>query len=390
MPIRTDKSSFSKSILFVTSILFWFAQYAYTPYVNPQLITMGVTATVMGFIGGAYGFTQFLLRIPVGISADKWQNKFFICAGCFFAGLAALCMFVFHTPAGFLAGRALGGVSASAWVPFTVLYSSYHKPEHATKSITIINMGNQVGRLIAFFMAGQFAASFGPQSTFLLSAIGGFIGFAMSLFINENKAGTEKKVISFRELIAVGKERTLLVTGILCVFVQLIAFATFSTFTANHAVYLGASPVQLANLFVALLAPGIISNFLLGKFILQRVDAKHLIVVGFFLTVLYCLFVPFTETITQLYIVQMVGGVGNTLTFSLLMGVSVQNVSTEKRGAAMGFFQSIYGIGMMIGPPIMGLIATYGGLNAGFFTMAGIAAISTFAAALLLRKRAVS
>jgi len=388
MPIRTDKTSFSKGILFVSAILFWFAQYAYTPYVNPQLMTMGVTATLMGFIGGAYGLTQFILRIPVGIFADKWQNKFFICAGCFFAGVAALCMFLFHSPAGFLAGRALGGVSASAWVPFTILYSSYSKPEHTTRSITIINMGNQIGRLIAFFLAGQVAANFGPQSAFLLSAVGGFVGFAISLFIRENRNTDEKKSLSFGELLAVGKERTLLITGILCVFVQIIAFATFSTFTVNHAVLLGATPMQLANLFVALLIPGIILSYLLSRFILQRVDAKHLIVIGFFLTMLYCLFIPFTGTMLQLYIVQMIGGIGNMLTFSLLMGVSMQNISSEKRGAAMGFFQSIYGIGMMMGPPIMGVIATYLGLNIGFFTMAAIAAASTLAAVFFLRKKA--
>jgi hypothetical protein len=61
----------SRNILFATTIAFWFAQYAHTPFVNPQLITMGVTASVMGFIGGAYGFTQFVLRRDACVRASR-------------------------------------------------------------------------------------------------------------------------------------------------------------------------------------------------------------------------------------------------------------------------------------------------------------------------------
>jgi len=371
----------------MVTAVFWFAQYAYTPYVNPQLIVIGVSASVIGFIGGAYGFTQFVLRIPVGIAADKWQKKFFICAGSLCAGLAALCMLVLHNPAGFLIGRALGGVAASSWVPFTVLYSSYHKPEHATRSITMINLANQAGRLAAFLMAGLFAASFGPKSAFLLSAAGGFLAFGMSLLVREDKASIGRKPMTFRELITVGGERNLLITSILAVLVQLIAFATYNTFTANHAVSVGASASQIGYLHVALLSPSIALNFCLSKFILKRVDAKYLVVLGFAVTALYCMAVPFTTAVWQLYLTQMLGGIGNTLTYSLLMGLSVQKVSQEKRGAAMGFHQSIYGVGMTIGPLVMGFLTDTINLKFGFFFMAGIAALSTLTASLFLHRR---
>jgi len=381
-----DRAGLSRGILFVVTIAFWFAQYAYTPFVNPQLIAFGVTASFMGFVGGSYGFTQFVLRIPVGITADKWQKKFFICVGSLCAGLAALCMLLFHNPIGFLAGRALGGVAASSWVPCTVLYTSYHKPEHATRSIAMINLASQAGRMVSFLAAGMAAASFGPQSAFLLSAIGGFLAFGLSLFIREDKSSTSRKPVTFRELLAVGGERNLLITSTLAVLVQVIAFATYSTFTANHAVLIGATNAQLGYMQVMLFLPSIILSFCLSKYILQHIDAKYLVVAGFLVTALYCAIVPFTSTIPQLYLVQMLGGIGNTLTFSLLMGLCVQNVATEKRGAAMGFFQAIYGIGMTIGPLVMGVLTDHVSLRFGFLFMSGIAAISTLAAAIFLRR----
>jgi MFS family permease len=379
-------TNLSRGILFTVTVAFWFAQYAYTPFVNPQLMTMGVTASVMGFIGGAYGFTQFVLRIPVGISSDKWRKKFFVCAGCLCAGLAALCMLVFHNPAGFLAGRALAGVASSSWVTCSVLYLSYYKSEQATRAVTMINLANQAGRMFSFLAAGLFAARFGPESAFMLSAAGGFAGFVISLFVREDKTPADRKPSTVRELLAVGGERNLLITSVMTVSVQVIAFATYSTFTANHAVAIGASASQLGFMQVAFLLPGIALSFLLSKYILQYIHAKHLVTLGFFVTVLYCISVPFTASIPMLYLAQMLAGIGNTLTFSLLMGLCVQNIPAEKRGAAMGFFQSIYGIGMTVGPLIMGLLTDRMGLRYGFFIMAGIAALSALSAALFLQK----
>ena len=384
-----SKDKLSRGILFSVTIAFWFSQYGYTPYVNPQLIMMGVTASVMGIIGGAYGFTQFILRIPIGISSDRWQRKFFVCAGSLCTALASLCMFVFHNPIGFLVGRALGGVGASSWVPCTVLYTSYYKPEHATRSITTINVANNLGRVVSYLMAAFITARFGQQSAFILCMIGGFSAFVISLIIREDKALSTKIPLTIRELLAVGSERNLLITSFLGICVQLITFATITSFTSNHAVGIGASSAQLGIMYVALLLPGIILGFCLSKFILLKVDAKTLVVLGFLFSALYCSLVTFTTEIWQLYIVQILGGIGSTLTFSLLMGISVLRITSEKRGAAMGFYQALYGIGMTLGPVIMGLVTDALNLRIGFILMAGIAVLSSATAAVFLKKTGV-
>jgi len=371
------RANVSRAVLFSVTVAFWFALYAYTPFVNPQLIIMGVSASFMGFVGGAYGFTQVLLRIPVGIAVDRWQKKFFICAGCLCLGFAALCMLLFHNPIGFLLGRAFAGAAASSWVSVTVLYTSYYPPNQAARSITTINLATQIGRLFSFLMAGFFAANFGPKSAFMLSVIGGFLAFVISLFVYEDKAPSGKKPLTIRELSSVGGERNFLIVCALAICMQTVGFATYFTFTANHAVAIGASPAQLGYMQVALFLPAIILGYLLSKFILLKVDSKSLIVLGFACIALYCVILPFTTTVWQLFLVQALGGAGNTLTFSLLMGMSVLKVSTEKRGAAMGIYQSVYSIGMMIGPLIMGFLTDAASLRLGYFVMAGVGLAST-------------
>jgi len=381
-----DKASVSRGILFFVSTAFWFAQYAYTPYVNPELLAMGASASVMGFVGGAYGFVQFALRVPIGIGSDRWQRKFFICVGSLFAGLAALCMLVFYSPAGFLVGRGLAGVASSAWVPYTVLYASYYKPEHATRAMAMLNLANRAGRIVAYMMAGALAANFGPRAAFVLSAAGGFAAFAISLFVRDERLPTDRKPLTLREFTHVAGDRNLQVTTLLATLAQVVAFATYSTFAANHAVYIGASAAQLGYMNVAMLAPSIVLSYCLSKYILLRVDAKLLVVAGFFITALYCAVLPYTSTIPQLYLMQSLAGMGNTLTLSLLMGLCIRNVVVEKRGAAMGFFQSIYGIGIMAGPLAMGFLTDALSLRMGFFVMAVVAGASMLSAMVFLGK----
>ena len=380
------KSSFSANLLFVVTVFFWFSLYAYTSYVSPELERMGASATFIGLVGSAYGFTQLLLRIPIGIMSDKWQKKFFICFGGFSSGLAALGMLIFYEyPLAFLIGRALSGVAASAWVTFTILYSSYFKPEESTKSITMINVANQIGRMLSFVFAGIFVAQFGTKSAFLVSAIGGFVAFIISLLVKEERRVAGKKPVRLPELLAVAKDRNLMITSILAVCVQIVAFSTYFLFTANYAKSIGAEQAQLSYMNVALLIPSTLVNYIVSKFLLQRIHAKWLVFIGFLCLSAYSFTVPFSNTMMQLYGLQFLAGIGNALTLTLLMGLCVRDINPDRRSAAMGFFQAVYGMGMTIGPIIMGFLVDNWDLSVGFYAMSAIALISAAACIMMFR-----
>jgi predicted MFS family arabinose efflux permease len=58
------------------------------------------------------------------------------------------------------------------------------------------------------------------------------------------------------------------------------------------------------------------------------------------------------------------------------MGLSILDVSPEKRATAMGFFQAIYGIGMFGCPFIGGLIGSAWGISSIFISTAILMLIS--------------
>ena len=81
-------------------------------------------------------------------------------------------------------------------------------------------------------------------------------------------------------------------------------------------------------------------------------------------------------------------GLGVGLAFPVLMGLALQSVEQEARASAMGVFQSIYAVGMTLGPIFSGAIARWWGLPAVYLSTGGIrfAAIAIAAFALCRRQ----
>jgi MFS family permease len=82
---------------------------------------------------------------------------------------------------------------------------------------------------------------------------------------------------------------------------------------------------------------------------------------------------------------QAVVGIGVGMSFPILMGMALQAVEQEARASAMGVFQSIYAVGMTLGPLFSGVIAGWSGIWGVYLTNGVLLVIAALVAALLLR-----
>ena len=112
------------TIKFITIIvLFWFAQYVYIPYQTPFLTAINVASNLIGLVVGAYGLSQLLLRIPIGMLADWYLNhKLLIIFGTSLSGFASLIRLVFPNGIGFLIGNIISGIASSTWLSFMLFF----------------------------------------------------------------------------------------------------------------------------------------------------------------------------------------------------------------------------------------------------------------------------
>jgi MFS family permease len=376
-------------LFYIVTALYWFSLYTYVPTLSPYVKSLGASYKLVGIIIGSYGFTQMLLRIPLGILSDKLKmRKPFVSLGVFLGMFSCLGMLFFHEPVWVLVFRSMAGAAAATWVTYTVLFSSYFSEEEMPKSIGMINSYCSLGQVLAMLIGGAAAQYFTQFTPFLVGAVGGLAGLFISFFIKEDKH-VDREPQKIRELLTVGKERGLLIPSGLAIICQLITFGTVFGFTPVAAKAIGATSFQLGLLTALSTLPGIFSAAMSGSVFAKRWGEKRTITYGFLLVALSCLAIPYAKSLWVLYLTQMIGGFGQGAVFPLLMSASIKSVSIQKRATAMGFFQAIYGIGMFIGPVMVGFLSDSVGLIYGFWAISLIGLAGALLTHLLMKQRNV-
>jgi len=225
------------------------------------------------------------------------------------------------------------------------------------------------------FAGSNAAEIYGARSSFLLAASAAVLAVILGLFIRENRE-ISRKPVSFKELLSICKSGNLIVMSVLAILSQFISYATVYGFTPIVAESLGANSVLLGLLSTLSILPGIPAGALSGSFFAGKLGERKTLFLGFAVTALSCLSIPFVKSLAVLIVTQVIGGFGKGVTIPLLMGLCIKNVEENKRGSAMGFFQAIYGLGMFAGPVVVGFISDNVSLDAGFYFTAVIGIIA--------------
>jgi len=133
---NSDGNKRNRNILMAVTLCFWYAQYVYVPYQTPYLTGLGITATVTGIILGCYGFSQMVIRIPLGIASDRHpRHKLMIAIGAACAGAASLLRLMSATDTAFLIANLISGFASATYISFTVLNTTYYDNSEIKKAI---------------------------------------------------------------------------------------------------------------------------------------------------------------------------------------------------------------------------------------------------------------
>jgi MFS family permease len=359
-------------LLYIITTLFWFSTYIYTPIMPTYIKSLGASYFLVGLILGCYGVGQMLLRVPIGILSDRLnKRKMFISFGMGSLVISSLGLYFFTNPLLILVFRSFSGVASAFWVIFTVLYSSYFHESEATKAVGVLNAFCNGGILIGLLSGGFIVRSYGIRSTFFVSIICAAVGLVLSFAISEKKV--DRQPLHVKELLMIAHDSNFRIVSTIGVICQFISFATIYGFTPVVAKNLGASNFQIAMLTALSALPSVIGSALSGSFFAKRLGENKTMAYGLILAAIACGVIPFAPNMLVLSISQLLGGFGTGTVFPLLMGLSIKNVSSDKRATSMGIFQAVYGLGMFMGPTVVGALTDGIGIKWGFITIGAVA-----------------
>lgn len=386
-PLSATERRKATTLLIAAIVCFWGALYLYVPILTPYAEGVGASMSMLGLIVSSYGFSQLVLRIPVGIWSDRiGQRKPFIVSAYVAAVMAGLGLALSGGPPGILASRTMSGVAATMWVVITVLFSSYFPPDRAGYAMSLINFATTLTQLVATLTGGLIAEKWGWHAPFWGAALIGGVGLLIAVPLREVQ-NSRPSGLKIGELAAVGKERSLLVVSLLAALYQINTWVTVYGFTPNVAAQLGATKAQLGWLSLVSTLPTAVASLGSGTFLARRMNERQMVVLGFWLSALGTLAIPLVTALPPLFLTQAVAGFGRGLIFPVLMGLSIKAVPVEKRATAMGFFQSIYALGMFGGPALAGVTAQVMGFSGAFYATAAVTAFGALASATALGPR---
>jgi len=354
---------------------------------TPYLVDIGVSFSMIGLIGGSYGFAQLILRLPTGVASDRLgKRKPFILLGLVAGAVSSLGLFFTQNAFLIMAMRFLTGVSASAWVVFTVMFTGYFEKDKRASQMSYLYLANGFGLMLSRLFGGLVADFFGHEYSFLLGGAAGLIAIVFGLFITE-KEPEIKELPSIKMLFGVVKNKNLLSMSTLAAFSQMIIHSTVITFIPEAATRVGADLMQLGLLATVASVPAILSYFLCGKLYSSKsIDVRLVLALAFAFQVAGTLIIPFAENLTMVYISTILIGFGCGICITTLTGFCTMTVDENMRSAAMGFFQATYAFGMFIGPVILGVFVDWIGLSGGFYIASMFAFIGFILTFILLRK----
>lgn len=373
----------SRQLLSIVIVFFWASEYCHVPYFTPYLNMLGFSVTAIGMMVGTYGFTQMIVRIPLGIFTDvSGKYKAVVVMGTVFTTVSSFGLIFAESMWFVMFCRFLAGIAASTWISFTVLYSAYYQAEEGVQAMANISAFNNGGKLLAFVLGTITANFWGYRVPLIMSFLTGLVAVAFAVGLKTIPIRREPMQIT--HIVGVFKNPAVLLPSFFAILMQMVLHGTVFSFTSTIAENLGATKLQIGintSLFTVI---QVIAAGWVGRILVKKIGTTRSVMLGFAFMAAACVMEAYAPNIWVLFAAQVICGIGNLLLFSVLAALAIRYVPQENQSTAMGLFQALYGIGMTIGPVMVGNIASASSYQTAYLVFAAISALSVPLAAVSL------
>ena len=365
----------------VATYFFWSSLYLYVPVLPLHARELGASLEMIGYVVASYAIGQLLLRIPIGVGSDIIGRRPFAIMALVLSGIGGIWLAISPDPWSLFAARSLTGVAAAGWVAISVLFASYYPSGSTSKAMAVIMSVNTISLVSSTFIGGLMADYIGTLSTFYLAAASAFGGAALLLTAPEPKMPSGVKY-SYSTLLRVLSNRTLLRVSVIAITLQFVTFAVNFGFLPVHSENLGASKSEVGYITTAGLLAAVIGTWA-AAWLTGRSTTTVTILIAAMATLVSLIVMTMTTDLVTLGALQTLNGFGRGLMNTVLISLALASAPSAIRATAMGSYQALYAIGMLMGPAVSGPVADAFGIEMVFWVSAGI---TVFGALLALTK----
>ena len=354
-------------------ILYWMSQYVYAASLPSFVQSKTGSLASVGLILSMYGLWQALVRIPVGILTD-WggRRKPFILAGLVLTGIGAWVLSASTGAHELMIGRAITGIAAGAWVPMVVAFSALFPPSEAVRASGFLIFFQASGRIVASAANGPLNQLGGYRLAFFAAIAISAIALLLATSIQEQRQAPLRPSVHLISSVFIRPD--VLFPSLLAALCQSITWGVSLSFIPIVAKQLGGTDNTqslLAALAVFMLAAG---SFIVNS-ITRSIGPRRVILLSFLLFGIGGTLAALAGSISALIASQIILGLALGFSYPTLMGLSIRHVVENERTIAMGLHQTLYALGMFIGPAVSGVLAQHFGISRMFAIFAIVAVV---------------
>ncbi len=340
---------------------FWMAQYIYAPTLPTYVESKTDDLVAVGVILSMYGLAQGVVRLPLGIAADRlgW-HKPFILVGLTLSGVGAWILGTSATANGLLVGRSVTGLAAATWVPLVVAFSAFFPAQDAVRASALLTLANSLGRILATSLTGPLNQWGGYTLAFLVAV--GVAAVSILAVLPVREVRRPPKPFSWASIGRLIARRDVLLPSLLSAVAQYAQFAITYSFMPVLVKAMGGSDLDQSVVMTLGIVMYTLGN-LVATSLAHRVGGRQLVNASF---IVICGGIGIGAIASSLFITliaQLVIGFAMGVLYPVLMGLSIEKVADDERATAMGLHQAVYSSGMFAGPAVSGALAVALGLQ---------------------------
>ncbi len=352
----------------VATYFFWISLYLYVPILPLHAQELGANLQMVGIVIASYAIGQILFRIPIGVGSDIIGRKPFAVLALVFSALGAIWLAMSPDPWSLFAARTLTGVAAAGWVAISVLFASHYPAANTSRAMAIIMSVNTLSLVTATFVGGLVAEYLGNNSTFYGAAGIGFAGALLLLTAPEPKIVSTTRY-SVSTLLGILKTPLLLRVSAIAITLQFVTFGVNFGFLPIHAENLGASKSEIGYITTAGLLAAV-AGTAVSAWVSNRWGPTVAVIAAAVATLISLVIMSITTDLVTLGGLQTLNGFGRGMMNTVLISMALASAPVAVRATAMGSYQALYAIGMLLGPAASGPIAAAFGIEMVFWAAA--------------------
>ena len=327
---------------------------SFQSFVPVFAVNLGASYGDLGFIGAVTAIPYIIMPIIIGFIADRLNRVNLYLVSVLFNVATTAQLYFAGSVIDVLVARALGGVAyAVYWPVVEVIISDLTEPHERMKAFGEYSVSFALGFGLGPFIGGVMSDMFGVRNIFIFSSVMMILSLVWAAFTLKRrysgaigeKRGFKLSMAPFRQLAPI-------------YIISILGSTVFSTGIAILPGYLknvGISAYEIGGVYALLGFYRMLAYHQAYRF--GRLGELRALAGSSLLMTVSLLAISIGSGAASFAVIMIPFGISTALFFPLTLAPASRPFPKEKQGLAIGLYESISGVGWVIGPAMTGILS---------------------------------